>query len=651
MLLAAAAGVHACALEPLPALGLPCTGDTDCPAGYRCLGGELCAPTDESDGGADPGPDGGTPPLPGSVAPDYLVVTLGTTASTALRIDGDPGVIMVLAERGTATLAGVTLSYTAPATAGRDTIGVSFTNGTTELVVDVVDAATFDQVWTGLGSAVFADPANWEGGAPLGAVLIPAGTPAPVVDADLSVEELVIETGVTVDAEDRTLATSQALRAGGTFTPRSLAYVVGEVAGHFDDLTVAANAALIAPTLVADDLAVAGPTTCILETSGELLEVQGDLTTDVYGHVRMTDPDARVIVRGDASFRGGEGGAGSMTAGILELHGNFAQANGNFGLRPFVASGNHLVRLAGDDMQSVAFQDSAYNVFADVEVAGVGTELATSVVVMGGLEVQSGSSLTARSGTLDVRGEVATQPGALLAADRLVVSHPLAFAEPSSFDVDLLVADDGTEALPPELPYLDLEVVGSVEAEGETTISGALTVSDNSGVLIVREAHIVVSGDFSTAVRGVLRMDDGQGILEVDGLATFAGGNDGDLAAGTLVLHGGLRQQYSNAVGGNPLIATNLHLTRFEGGPQAVSFENPGTSINTSSWLQHVEIADGAEVTFETDAFVIGDLTVLGALHIAGAHVITVTGLTSLDGTVDGGTLQMNGGCEGLNCP
>ena len=117
------------------------------------------------------------------------------------------------------------------------------------------------------------------------------------------------------------------------------------------------------------------------------------------------------------------------------------------------------------------------------------------------------------------------------------------------------------------------------------------------------------------------------------------------------MLHGGLYQQYNMYVGSTMLVATNLHVTRFEGGPQSVSFENPGSSTSSASSLRHVEIADQADVTFETDAWITGDLTVVGALHIAGTHVVTVMGATVADGTVEGGTLVTTGGCTGLGCP
>ncbi|MBI1946300.1 MAG: hypothetical protein HYS27_11415 [Deltaproteobacteria bacterium] len=660
-----ALGGGGCALEVLPPLGLPCATDDDCPADYRCLGGELCAPAGDvdagpSDAGPDDGgtpdggsPDGGAPPEPGRVLPDYLVVTLGRSLTVPLRMDGDATAITVTALRGVATVDGVTLSYTAPITPDRDTIAVTFTGGATELIVDVVDPASFDQVWTGGGGATFADPANWQGGAPTASVLIPAGTPAALVDADLNLEELVIETGVRVDAEDATLLATIAARVGGTFSPRSLVYVGGEVAGHFDDLTIGANAALDAPTLVTDDLVVAGPTACTFDAAGETLEVLGDLTTTDYGRLRMADPDARVVVRGDAAFRGGTTNDGSLAAGVLELHGNFTQAQNIYvGPTQFVASGNHRVRLIGGSQQSIAFENPTSSVFADLEVGGAGAQLATAVVVLGELEVRAGTRLTARSGPLEVRGEVATQPGAVLEAQRLLVSHPMAFADPAGFEIDELIVDDGTETLPPELPYLDVEVHGPVEADGAPIIGGTLTVTEANGALSVREAHVTVSGDFGTDNRGVLVMDDGQGVFEVLGLATFAGGASDALSAGTLVLHAGLREQYNMYVGGDMLVATNLHVTRFEGGPQSVSFDDPGTGNYTSS-LRHVEVATGADVTFETDVFITGDLTVSGALHIAGTHIVTVSGATVVNGAIDGGTLVPNGGCSGTGtgCP
>ena len=68
--LVVSAGAGGCALEALPALGLPCTTDQDCPSGYRCFAGELCAPP-PGDGDAGP-PDGG--PDDGGM-PDVQIVT------------------------------------------------------------------------------------------------------------------------------------------------------------------------------------------------------------------------------------------------------------------------------------------------------------------------------------------------------------------------------------------------------------------------------------------------------------------------------------------------------------------------------------------------------------------------------------------------
>ncbi len=87
-----------------------------------------------------------------------------------------------------------------------------------------------------------------------------------------------------------------------------------------------------------------------LVVGANTLSVGGDLRTEVNGVLNSSDPSSNVNVAGDAIFTGG---ASVLTAGVLNLTGDFTQGGGNGST--FSASGSHATVLNGTGRQTVSF--------------------------------------------------------------------------------------------------------------------------------------------------------------------------------------------------------------------------------------------------------------------------------------------------------
>src|SRR5205814_5963707 len=102
----------------------------------------------------------------------------------------------------------------------------------------------------------------------------------------------------------------------------------------------------------------------LLDVNGKTVTVTGDLIVGsanfgggATGTLRMQDAAAVLTVNGNATLHGSDEN-GQLTAGVLNVRGNFAQSGAYVSAASFAASGTHKVVLNGNAAQSVSM-DSA----------------------------------------------------------------------------------------------------------------------------------------------------------------------------------------------------------------------------------------------------------------------------------------------------
>ncbi|MFC1706358.1 hypothetical protein ACFL59_05975 [Planctomycetota bacterium] len=105
-----------------------------------------------------------------------------------------------------------------------------------------------------------------------------------------------------------------------------------------------------------------------LDLASNTLEVGGDFVVQHGGtthrHLRMTEPQAKLLVHGNSTF----GGRNTLAEGTVELRGNLTQSGDARSLEPV----NTSFVLSGSDLQTVYFANSGLSYVNDLEVTGAG---------------------------------------------------------------------------------------------------------------------------------------------------------------------------------------------------------------------------------------------------------------------------------------
>lgn len=96
-----------------------------------------------------------------------------------------------------------------------------------------------------------------------------------------------------------------------------------------------------------------------LDINGGVLEVTGNYTMGGRAYLEMTEEDGYILVGGNFETKSSYSHEGKLTAGTIEVKGNFAQKVGNNS--NFKASGTHKVILSGSEVQNIYFDKIAYS--------------------------------------------------------------------------------------------------------------------------------------------------------------------------------------------------------------------------------------------------------------------------------------------------
>ncbi|MFA6167154.1 MAG: Ig-like domain-containing protein, partial [Gemmatimonadaceae bacterium] len=279
-----------------------------------------------------------------------------------------------------------------------------------------------DAIWVGATSASWATAGNWSPAVVPGAlnkVFIPAGRPfSPVLGGNVSVAELVMAAGASLDVGASQLALSGALLATGATMTGSTGYVyfcggTHSFAGASFSMIVDCGATVspAGTSTIAGGLTVQGGSVFDVGTSN--VSVTGNVGMYGGARIKMVAAGGHLTVGGAYdSNPGNDVGDAWMTDGVLELKGDLTAASSCCS-QSFRAVGAHVTRFSGSGPQTVNFyytDNWSRSTFGTVEFAGNNTvTLANNMRVHGAVTVSGTSKVT--GGTLYHGGQLTTGAG------------------------------------------------------------------------------------------------------------------------------------------------------------------------------------------------------------------------------------------------
>ncbi len=582
-------------------------------------------------------------------------------------------------------------------------------------------------VWVGGDIAALTDwsnPNNWSTRAvPTSSdnVLVPATAPnQPTLSADAFANALTVENGATLNTTGFTITVNGTVDAGTSITGTGTVEVAGTgvtMAGVFPNVTVSGTATALAGTQITGDLTVTGGATSLtlagvvtvtgavtatfseVVLNGNQLTVGGDLSTSGTGAaIVMSQPTDLLVIGGNTSF-GGSTPAGGLSAGVIQLAGNFSQVAA---LTSFVATGTHRVVFAGSGVQtiSMANPNPTESHFQEVDVTTpAGLDVTSTVLALGALTT-TGTAPVSGAGTFVADGDVTIGGDATLAG----LSIGGALTVSGAYSIGTTTFSGAAQTIPASLTYQNLTVTGSAATYagtsiagvlavqgtgasltvtgdltvgsnftvngdnasgtlgGVTTIPGALTLNGlNStltlggattvgadltatlGAVVLNGNQLTVSGNLATVgTGGTVVMTQPTDILVIGGNASFGGSTQANgLSAGEIQLSGDFTQAGSL----NGFQASGTHRVVFLGtGVQTISMANP---TPTDSRFQELELDQSATVDLATTVLALGSLLVpaVETPTITGSgNVLTVGGLSVDNATFDNALLVSTGG-------
>jgi len=313
-----------------------------------------------------------------------------------------------------------------------------------------------------------------------------------------------------------------------------------------------------------------------LAVNGKRLTVDGNFncgTASGYstGFLKMTGSNDYVFVNGDFYSYSYYSSSGYLTAGTIEVRGNFTQRrySNNQG---FYATGTHKVILSGENLQTVSFDsiESQFNILEIQNESADGVKLLTPVTIV--TLIDNGNNISFSSGE---------RAGWKLNSDETVAG-------------DIILG------------------IGTLDLNGhKLTITGNLTQS--GGIVLVNGGELEIQGDYKIqtvsggASSGSLNMTKTSDLVNVNGsfVTQSSVSHNGLLTAGTLEIGGNLTQ-----IGGanNNFYTSGTHTVVLNGGQkQTVSIANNTQSYSRINNLKITNTSpDG--VDFERYVYVVGSL-------------------------------------------
>jgi alpha-tubulin suppressor-like RCC1 family protein len=271
--------------------------------------------------------------------------------------------------------------------------------------------------WTGFTSTNWSTATNWNPAqVPTTAedVVIPAGTPnSPQLTASGSAKSLTVNSGATLDLNGINFQAAGNVFADGSIVGTSAVAIAtaAQIRGNLPSLILSGPVAAAGTISASGNLTVTGPTGDF-DVSGQAVLIGGNLTTQASALLTMTNPADLVQVTGNGAFGGGDE-TGRLTAGVLQVMGDFSQTSGS-DPTSFLASGTHRTVLGSGASTVVTFASPISNNtgshFQDLDVSSTSNQLTlnSDVFVAGTLIGQPSAGANLLTGsvtrTLDVGG-------------------------------------------------------------------------------------------------------------------------------------------------------------------------------------------------------------------------------------------------------
>jgi hypothetical protein len=239
--------------------------------------------------------------------------------------------------------------------------------------------------------------------------------------------------------------------------------------------------------------------------------------------------------------------AGELTAGMIRLHGGFAQTGGV--VTTYQPSGTHITRFEGVTGQTATFTNPAL-----INSRFQNLELADSVNFTTGMAVQGTATILAG-------GKVTSAQSATLAG---------ALIDPTNtgWRYQTTVLTSGFGATLPDSLVTNLILQTGLNLPQRTKVTGNFTISA-SGTFDLNGHLLGVGGSLTQA--GILRMQHAGDTLDVTGSVTVNSGTTsaGELTAGLLIIRNGNFAQSGDTKSFHP---SGSHLVRFAGtAPQTLA--------------------------------------------------------------------------------
>lgn len=362
-----------------------------------------------------------------------------------------------------------------------------------------------------------------------------------------------------------------------------------------------------------------------ITVNGQSLNVARTFATTGTGTLTMTNAAGQLLIGGNASFGGGSTAA-TLTAGTIDVAGNFTQAGTALSFTPS-ATGTLLVRFNGGTPHTVAFNSSAPTSaqpdFQNLEILGTAdVNFTTGFLAHGAFALNS--AVTATCGTsCQVDSTVSSVAGS-------TISFPYLYFGGATMDVQGTYAVTGTgfigtnQSIPNTLAYTNVDVYNSATVDNALSIPGDLNLlpgygtplltlnssvdcnrfAARAGTVVLNGNSLTSAGNTITATSGTITMTNPSDQLNIGGDASFAGASEsGLLTAGTMTLNGNFAQ---SAVVSTLSFAPSgsFETVMASSGPQTADFGSPGAGA-AGSHFQVLDLSNasgGVSLTVNTIA-------------------------------------------------
>jgi chitodextrinase len=409
--------------------------------------------------------------------------------------------------------------------------------------------------------------------------------------------------------------------------------------------------------------------------NGGKLEVTGDYsinngTNYCYAYLKMVDDADYVLIEGNFTMQSYYSHSGLLTAGTLEVKGNFTQYRDKHyytgDANNFAPSGTHRVVLSGKTIQEISFENpgnSIFNILDLSQLTGVtfkSTLAANTISAFHKLDTAT-SDITVSGAQISLTDDAVIQKSLVLSNSKLNTAG-------KSLNVKgNLVLYEGTT--------VDLK-------GGQLIVNGSL--NQFGGTMDIDQGKLQVVGDYSIKNENnycyaYLKMVDDADYVLIEGNFTMQSyySHSGLLTAGTLEVKGNFtqyRDKHYYTGDANNFAPSGTHRVVLSGKTiQEISFENPGNSIfnildlsqltgvtfkstlaaNTISAFHKLDTAtsditvSGAQISLTDDAVIQKSLVLSNSkLNTAGKSLNVKGNLVLYEGTtvdLKGGQLIVNG--------